>query len=480
MDKVLKVSIVLLAVAALIVACSAQTMNSVAIRSSGVVSVTAPPSTPEPTPNPEPTPTPTSSPTPSPQPTPTPTPPITPSGMQWLRVSGQWIVDENGNRIQLRGCGMDYTSYMGFNGRFEQYVAMMQQKGCNVMRLVFSHPNHQYGTTTIYDPDLMDRVLNYLEQNGLYAILDFHHYGEWEEQGWRQDWINLWVEIATRYANRSVIAGYELCNEPYSIGFPGPAIECINAIRQVDTKHIIFLAEYSKWWSEWAEGDIYSGRRFWIPEGQQGYGQVIPSDPNIVFDVHHWVGSLTHGAATDQPTYYCEASEYVYFLRFLREKLNRPVWAGEFGAYDQKLGSYDMNHVRNIMALCEDAGIMWTAWMMEMNLDWDYLIPTPYTTSIIPSDVPRPFKPLPFNMLEYVIGWNRMELGYNRWGSSFYELQGGAWVKVAGPAKVKIVRWSDFYGNTIYDEQIVEIPAEGKNITRDWPQYTRIFAYGST
>jgi hypothetical protein len=436
MHEIVKASVVLLAVAVLVAGCSAQITNSWKIGSYGVV-----------------------------------------KRLPWLHVEGQWIVDEYGNRVQLRGAGMDYTSYMGFNGRFEQYVATMKQKGCNVMRLAFSHPQHRYGTTTVYDPDLMDYVLNYLEQNGLYAILDFHHYGEWEEQDWRQDWINLWVQIATRYKDNPVVVGYELCNEPYSIDFPEPAIECLNAIRQVDTKHIIFLAERAKWWWEWAEGEVYSGRRWWIPAGEPGYGTIIPSDSNIVFDVHHWVGSLTHGAADDQPTYYCEASEYVYFLRFLREKLNRPVWAGEFGAYDQEPGSYDMNHVRNIMALCEDAGIMWTAWMMEMNLDWNYLIPTPYTTKIVPADVPRPFKPLPFNMLEYVIGWNRREIGYNRWGSSFYDLEWGGTVTIKGPCQVKMVKWDDFYGDIINGEEIINVTSQVTIGPKNWSELTYIFAY---
>jgi hypothetical protein len=164
----------------------------------------------------------------------------------------------------------------------------------------------------------------------------------------------------------------------------------------------------------------------------------------------------------------------------LREKLNRPVWAGEFGAYDQEIGSYDMNHVRNVMALCEDAGIMWTAWMMEMNYNWDWLIPSPYTTSIIPPDVPRPFKLLPFNMLEYVTGWNQRELGYNRWGSSFYELQWGGTVTIKGPCQVKLVRWNNFYADDIYNEEIIDIPSSGITITRDWSQYTRVFAYSPT
>jgi hypothetical protein len=114
--------------------------------------------------------------------------------------------------------------------------------------------------------------------------------------------------------------------------------------------------------------------------------------------------------------------------------------------------------------------------MMEMNYDWDWLVPQPYTTSILPPDVPRPFKPLPFNMLEHVVGWSRREIGYNRWGPGYYELQWGAYVTFQGPIKVKIVRWDDVYSNIIHDEQIVTIIDKG-NIPRDWGEATYIFAY---
>jgi len=413
--------------------------------------------------------------------------------LPWLRVDGIWIVDENGNRIQLRGSGCDYTAYEKYD-YLENYFKILSSKRCNVVRLAWSVPNHRYGTTTVYDPVKMDRTLALCEKYGLYAILDCHHYGEFADPNWppnngvtwTQDWIDAWVTVATRYKDNPVVAGYEICNEPYGIYFPDVAIPCLNAIRQVDTKHIIFLAEYAKWWYEWAEGAIYP-RRFWISSDDTGYGTVVPNDPNIVIHIHHWPGALVRTGYPEQgipypdaSDYYCEASEPIYFARFLREHLQKPIWMGEFGAYNLTPPNPDLDHVKDIFRLCEEAGIMWTNWMMEMNLPWDYLIPTPYSSSILPADVPKPFNPKPFNMFDYVIGWNKREVGYNRWGSSFYEFKNGDWITLKGPCKVKLVKWNnitDFYKRIVKSQEIITITTPEATITNNWPEFTRIFAY---
>jgi len=389
--------------------------------------------------------------------------------LPWLRVEGQWIVDENGNRIQLRGAGCDYTAYEKYD-ILESYFALLSSKGCNLVRLGFNVPGHRIGGGTVYDPAKMDRTLALCKKYGLYAVLDCHHYSEWVN--WFSDLKNFWVNVATRYANESAIAWYELMNEPYAVPpseFRSYMKELTDAIRAVGDNHIIAYAEYAKWTYEWLEGDIWpEARRFW------NVSQVF--EPNSIYSVHHWPGALTRGAATDLPTYYCEASEYVYFLRFLRDQLQKPVWAGEFGSYNYTAPNWDLDHVIEIMRLCEDAGIPWCIWMMEKNYPWNYLIPEPYTSNIVPSDVPRAFSPKPFDMINKTIGYNLRQVGYNRWGSSFYELQSGAYVTFQGPIKVKIVRWDDFYGSIVHDEQVIEIIDQG-NITRDWSQYTRIFAY---
>jgi hypothetical protein len=358
----------------------------------------------------------------------------------------------------------------------------------------------------------MDRTLALCQKYGIYAILDNHAYGQFVEQNWTQDWINNWVNIATRYANNSIVAGYELCNEPYSIYFPSVAIPCLNAIRQVDTNHIVFLAEYTgngACWEGWQEGDIYTGRRYWIPpnytgtrNGQSACGAVIPNDTNIAFTCHCWC--ITNGAIGDLQAFQCKASEYVYLMLSLRNTLQRPVIAGEFGSYNLTAGSNEMvGFMMTTIQMCENESVPWLSWPIagiDHNYPWDYIIPTPYTSSIVPSNVPIDVWPgmwvpsgpfsiaKPFNMLNYISGWNRREIGYNWWGVSFYTFASSHdWITFNKTCQVKVIvwaTWDDFYNRVApLTEIIVDISAgDTLNASTYWnstsPMIT-VYAYSA-
>jgi len=395
--------------------------------------------------------------------------------MSWLSVDGEYIVDEDGNRVQLRGAGCDYTGYNWY-ARLESYFQTLSSKGCNLVRLAINVPNHQLGGGSVYTPENMDKTLELCKQYGLYAIIDCHHYSEWPE--WFDDLKQLWVDVAIRYKDEPQIAGYELMNEPYALGgseLRGYMQEITDAIRATGDNHIIIVPEFAKWTYEWVESEMdqyQDMRRFWGP------GQIL--DSNTMVQVHHWPGGLARGVTDDMSKYYCAASEYVYFMLYLREQLQVPVWAGEFGSYNYTAPNNDLDHVINIMDMCDDYGIPWSVWMMEKNYPWDYLVPTPYASQYVSSDIPKPFDPKPFNMLDYTVDWNRREVGYNRWGSSFYELPGGASVTIQGPCQVRLVKWNNFYGYDVASEEIVDIPeSETVTITRTWEEYTRIFAYSA-
>lgn len=111
----------------------------------------------------------------------------------------------------------------------------------------------------------IDWFLDQCERNGLYAILDMHgvpgsqngrdHSGEVREHTFTSDPAmqdlceKLWLEIANRYRDREVVAGYDLMNEPE--GAPGGNTSTngvmeicdrlYRSIRNVDTNHLIFV-----------------------------------------------------------------------------------------------------------------------------------------------------------------------------------------------------------------------------------------------
>ena len=93
-----------------------------------------------------------------------------------LQVSGQWIVDANGNRIQLRGAGSDYTAY-NEPSSITQYISWLQSTGCDVVRLGFIFPNtggwsNKDNTgSSVYSTATMKSIVSQFWAAGIYSIL---------------------------------------------------------------------------------------------------------------------------------------------------------------------------------------------------------------------------------------------------------------------------------------------------------------------
>jgi hypothetical protein len=139
----------------------------------------------------------------------------------------------------------------------------------------------------------LDRVVGACEKHGVYVLLDLHgapggqsaehHTGVvgknelWSSAQDQERTIAIWRELARRYRGRTVIAGYDLLNEP--MGAPSVAAlldlydRIYRAIREVDPATLIFLEDGYKGWENmpppadrrW-QGVVYSPHfypRYW-------------------------------------------------------------------------------------------------------------------------------------------------------------------------------------------------------------------------
>ena len=191
--------------------------------------------------------------------------------MPFLRVSGPHIVDDAGNRVRLRGtCPGGWMNMEDFiNGHpgaehtlraqmaetlgpsraqffFERLldhffneddVLFLRKAGSTVVRLPLNYRHFEDDFSPFHYKESgfarLDRVLDQCERHGLYVILDLHSAQGWQNVHWHSDnahrislfwevphyqdrFVALWQEFARRYAGRSVIAGYDLLNEPCS------------------------------------------------------------------------------------------------------------------------------------------------------------------------------------------------------------------------------------------------------------------------
>jgi len=199
---------------------------------------------------------------------------------------------------------------------------------------------------------LLDRVLGWVRDAGIYAVLDLHaapggQTGISHDDGpgyplmfympRHQDLTErLWREIARRYAGRPEILGYDLLNEPiapyHDAGRLNPRLEpfyqrVTKAIREVDPGRIVFLDG-----SEWSTNfDVFGP----------------PFAPNVAYTYHSFWGSTKRDAIQ-------------HFVNF-SNRYNVPLFLGETGELTD-----DWN--AEFRKLHEALGIGWAFWTYK-NLD---------------------------------------------------------------------------------------------------------------
>jgi len=152
----------------------------------------------------------------------------------------------------------------------DEDIRFIKQSGFNSIRVPFSYrlfvtesePRRLEGVGY----ELLDRVVGWCRQEGLYVILDMHaapggqtgdniddSFGYpflFESEESQQLAANIWQKIAARYKDEPTVIGYDLLNEPiphfFDAAYFNPKLEplyrkLVAGVRAVDRNHIIFL-----------------------------------------------------------------------------------------------------------------------------------------------------------------------------------------------------------------------------------------------
>lgn len=171
--------------------------------------------------------------------------------------------------------------------------------------------------------ELIDRVVSWCKANGLYVVLDMHDapggqtgdniddsYGyPWlfESSESRAKFCRIWKDIAAHYRDEPTILGYDLLNEPIAPYFDTERLnsmleglykECVAAIREVDTNHIIMLGG-----AQW--NSVFRVFTDW------------EYDDKLMFTCHRYGGEATQ--------------QSIQGIIDFRNAVNRPMYMGEIG-----------------------------------------------------------------------------------------------------------------------------------------------------
>lgn len=297
----------------------------------------------------------------------------------FISRDGQTIIDSTGKSIQLKGVNLggwllwegwiwgggftkesdivknleviagkeEYTAfhndiYRNFIG--ESDIKAISELGMNVVRVPFNHRIFDSTYCNGIGFDILDSLLHWCEKYHVYTILDMHgavggqsNYfiadglkpNLWQSELNKQATINLWMKIAGRYKDRKIIAGYDLLNEP----IPPKGADLIElydrivkAIRTVDVNHMLILegGNFAK------EFDYFTR----LPDNNMMFG----------FHIYTWFGG--------------EPKEKLSNFARLRERLDVPVWCGEWGENNYEV----IEKTLAAFAMPENQFVGWCFW----------------------------------------------------------------------------------------------------------------------
>ncbi|GAB4338170.1 MAG: hypothetical protein Kow0037_21950 [Calditrichia bacterium] len=284
---------------------------------------------------------------------------LTVSAFSFYHADGQYIVDSQGNRVQLRGIGLggwifpegymlhmpgfgspttirqqiedvlgpDDTAefYRQYEANFvnEKDIRQLAEWGFDHIRLPFSFKLFYDTTAHAFREEgfaFVDNLLDWCKSYDMLLVLDMHGAPGGQNAGNISDsdgiearlWtdttnqtlaVKIWKEIARRYADEEQILGYDILNEPVlPSGYPVSSfrdfyVRVTQAIREVDPNHLIFI-----------EGNWYA---------TDFTGLTPPWDNNMAYSFHkYW-------SETDQAS--------IQNMLSLRAQYNVPLWMSESG-----------------------------------------------------------------------------------------------------------------------------------------------------
>ncbi len=140
----------------------------------------------------------------------------------------------------------------------------------------------------------LDKNIGWARKHDIRLILDLHvpiasfwlapnhpetSFALWTDKHIQQRNIALWEAIATRYKDETIIAAYDILNEPVTSDADGTqwrelAQQMVNAIRSIDTNHLIVVEH------------LYGVNERYGTLGIET--QFLVNDPNILYDFHFY------------------------------------------------------------------------------------------------------------------------------------------------------------------------------------------------
>ena len=253
-----------------------------------------------------------------------------------IRVEGTNIVDQNGNKFQLRGISTHGIAWFPQYVNQDAFNYMRDEWKINTIRLaMYSAPEAGY-TNEIKEK--VKQGIEYAKNAGLYVIVDWHILSDGNPNIYKSSAIEFFKEIATLYKNDANII-YEICNEPngnveWERDIKPYAEEVIKEIRNIDKDSIIIV-----------------GTPTWSQDVDVVAQSLITGYSNIMYTLHFY-------AATHKE----------YLRNKMQTALNSglPIFVTEFGICDASgNGNIDEEEANIWIDELNKNNISWVCWNLS-------------------------------------------------------------------------------------------------------------------
>ena len=132
-----------------------------------------------------------------------------------LSLKGTDIVDQNGEKYQLRGMSSYFLNASSFFWNEAAVQTLAEDWGCNVLRIAVSTEGG--GDGYVSDPDkyltLTSKIIDLCVDQGIYVLLDWHILPDGDPNEYIEQATDFFTRISALYKDCPNVI-YELCNEP--------------------------------------------------------------------------------------------------------------------------------------------------------------------------------------------------------------------------------------------------------------------------
>jgi len=257
--------------------------------------------------------------------------------------------------------------------RFQaKYFRLLKEAGFNSVRINL-HPFRHMDTTngwTIRQNwlDTMDWAMREAQQQGLIVVLDMHEFGAMGEnpEGNKEKFLAFWKQLAAHCQNAPSTTLFEVLNEPNKKLTPALWNDYLKSALEIIRKSN-------------PTRTVICGPAFWNGIGHLHELEIPETDRNIIVTVHYYSPMpFTHqGAAwTDhkdklgvewlgtEDDKKALNKDFDLAAKWAKEH-NRPIYLGEFGAYDKAAMESRARYTSAVARAAEVRGWSWAYWQFD-------------------------------------------------------------------------------------------------------------------